>query len=219
MARWLRCWLLSLLVLPATSPPAFAAPNPCEQAAADSEVAEHLPTGLLLAIGQVETGRWDATRARVAPWPWALNINGTAKWFPSREAALKALTEHWSRGTRSIDVGCFQVNLLHHPTAFADLAEALDPGANGAYAARFLTLLRNRLGNWNAAVAAYHSSDPLLGTPYQQLVFARLARPFVPSTVSVSIHVWTPAESGDDAHVVSIVTKSASLPHVIVPTR
>jgi hypothetical protein len=222
MAGRLRRWLLVCLLFHQGAQAAPAATNPCERAATESEITEHLPPGLLAAIGRVETGRWDAAQARMAPWPWALNVNGVARWFASRDAALQALTGYWAQGVRSIDVGCFQVNLLHHPTAFSDLTEALDPAANGAYAARFLTLLHSRLGNWNAAVAAYHSADPALGTPYQRLVFSHLQGPAIPSVPIQGFRVWTPAESVDDMHVVSLTAIAGGpgkLPRVIVPGR
>ena len=47
-----------------------------------------------------------------------------------------------AQGVRSIDIGCMQVNLMHHPNAFATLDAAFDPLANALYAARFLTELR-----------------------------------------------------------------------------
>ena len=47
---------------------------------------------------------------------------------------------------RSIDIGCAQVNLMHHPDAFASLEQAFDPMANADYAARFLKQLHDTHG-------------------------------------------------------------------------
>ena len=61
---------------------------------------------------------------------------------------------------RNIDVGCVQVNLMHHPAAFADLGQAFDPSANVAYGAWLLATLRDATGSWERAVALYHSARP-----------------------------------------------------------
>jgi phytoene dehydrogenase-like protein len=73
---------------------------------------------------------------------------------------------------RSIDVGCMQVNLMHHPDAFANLDLAFDPQVNAAYAARFLKELFAQTGDWTKAAALYHSATPELGAEYQRKVLA-----------------------------------------------
>ena len=78
-----------------------------------------------------------------------------------------------AQGVRSIDVGCMQVNLMHHPNAFASLDAAFDPTANALYAARFLNTLYGTSGSWVQATAAYHSQTPAIGADYQQRVMAR----------------------------------------------
>ena len=149
----------------------------CEQAGTAAEQAHGLPAGLLLAIGRVESGRWDTTRDRQIPWPWTINAAGKGHWFETADDAIRTVRSLLDGGTRSIDVGCFQVNLLHHPRAFADLAQGFDPDANAAYAARFLTSLQARAGSWEAAVAAYHSADSARGFAYRQQVFATWLTP------------------------------------------
>jgi Transglycosylase SLT domain len=69
-------------------------------------------------------------------------------------------------------VGCLQVNLMHHPEAFATLDEAFDPAANVAYAARFLHELFAESQDWAQAAAAYHSRRTDLGIAYLQQVLA-----------------------------------------------
>ena len=80
------------------------------------------------------------------------------------------------QGVRSIDVGCFQVNLMHHPNAFASLPEAFDPERNADYAARFLVSLHGRTGDWPAAAARYHSATPGLADAYRARVLAAWSR-------------------------------------------
>ena len=96
------------------------------------------------------------------PWPWTINAEGTGRFFESKAEAIAAVEALQARGVRSIDVGCMQVNLMHHPHAFASLDEAFDPQANAAYGARFLSALHHDLGAWPAATAAYHSQTEKL---------------------------------------------------------
>jgi hypothetical protein len=84
-------------------------------------------------------------------------------------AAVAALQAH---GVRSIDVGCAQVNLMHHPDAFASLEQAFDPERNAAYAATLLNHLHTQTGDWSRAAALYHSATPELGADYQRKVLA-----------------------------------------------
>ena len=99
-------------------------------------------------------------------------------------------------GVQSIDVGCFQINLMHHPGAFPDLATGFDPMANAVVAAHFLASLREELGAWEPAVAAYHSRTETLGTPYRDLVLAAWHGTPPPAAVVravAGIRVWGPA--------------------------
>lgn len=155
----------------------------CRDQAAIVEHAAGIPPGLLLAIGKRESGRWDAQTGGVLPWPWTVNREGEDHIFELRDEAVAYVAAAQREGSRSIDVGCFQINLMYHPAAFATLEEAFDPTANAAYAARFLIELHDRAGNWETAVADYHSATPWLGTPYREAVFATwhgLAEPAAP---------------------------------------
>ena len=164
----------ALAASPPVGPPPFhpLPLGPCEQAAAAAEAAHGLPAGLLLAIGRIEGGRRDAASGRGMPWPWTINAAGKGQWFETRDAAVQAVEAARAAGIRSIDAGCFQISLLHHPGAFADLNQAFNPGANAAYAARFLRALFARAGSWEGAVENYHSADPARGLAYRDQVFA-----------------------------------------------
>jgi hypothetical protein len=148
--------------------PGFA----CRQAFRAVERETGLPRGLLLAIGRVETGRTDR-RGSFTPWAWSLRANGRAEYLDSREAAVRRVTELRSAGVRAVDVGCVQVNLHYHDEAFPTVSRALDPMANARYAARFLKRLHDELGDWPAAVAAYHSRTPSRGQAYRDRVMAQ----------------------------------------------
>jgi len=199
--------------------------NDCEQAGQSAEQAYGLPRGLLLAIGRVESGRWDARLGRVVPWPWSVDASGQGRLFDSGSDAIAAVRALQLADSPSIDVGCFQINLAYHPDAFATLTQAFDPDANARYAAQFLASLRARFGNWQDAVAAYHSATPELGEPYRQRVFASWTGETevslvssVQFTVIAGVRVWGPS-TGSVAQR-AIATPAAdpvALPRVITP--
>ena len=79
------------------------------------------------------------------PWPWTVDAEGQGAFYDSKELAIAAVRALQARGVRSIDVGCMQVNLMHHPNAFNSLEQAFDPVARNAnYAAQFLTELHGQ---------------------------------------------------------------------------
>ncbi len=167
----------------------------CTEAAAVAEAGAGIPAGLLLAIGLVESGRTDAAGVR-APWPFAIQSGGAGRFLASAEEAVAAVQALQAGGVQSIDVGCFQINLLHHPGAFPNLATGFDPMANALAAARFLLSLREELGAWEPAVAAYHSRTETLGTPYRDLVLAAwhgTPAPVAAVRAVAGIRVWGPA--------------------------
>jgi hypothetical protein len=216
--------------------------NACEQAGIAAEQANGLPAGLLLAIGRVESGRWDPERGRTTAWPWAINAAGKGQWFEAKDAAVQTVGTLRESGVRSIDVGCFQINLLWHPLAFTSVEQGFDPAANARYAAKFLLSLFGRTGSWEAAVEAYHSADPALGYAYRQQVFSTWsaastltavasapvsvvattmlasvpkAPPVAMPLVIAGVQIWTPMPVGTAAGVVAMPPADPSL----VPVR
>jgi hypothetical protein len=171
IARILLLLIAAMLAAPARAQglPAFAS---CETAIGSAQQAEALPAGLLPAIAQVESGRFDPATGRIRPWPWTIDANGNGQMFDTKAQAIATVRALQARGVSSIDVGCMQVSLLHHPFAFATLDDAFDPAANAAYAARFLRTLFAESGNWSIAAADYHSRTPALGADYATLVMA-----------------------------------------------
>ncbi len=147
----------------------------CGTAIAAAERGGGIPPGLLAAIARVESGR-ARPGGGVAPWPWAINAGGTGRYPETKAAAVAEVEALRARGIASVDVGCMQVNLFHHPQAFPSLAAAFDPPTNVAYAARFLRELHARTGNWAEAVAQYHSGEPGRGLAYHsRVIVARVA--------------------------------------------
>lgn len=152
------------------------ATDPCRIAIALTERTSFIPDRLMQAVAVMESGRRDA-RGAVVPWPWTINVEGVGAMFDTKEAAIAAVRAHQARGVRSIDVGCMQVNLMHHADAFTSLEEAFDPTANARYAARFLQQLLAQTGSWPRAVAGYHSLTPDIGGDYARKVLAIWAQP------------------------------------------
>jgi soluble lytic murein transglycosylase-like protein len=204
----LRSWALLLGLVFAAVPSRAVADvgEACRAQASIAERAAGIPEGLLLAIGKRESGRFDPQASGVLPWPWAVNREGEGRFFASRAEAVAYVAAAQHEGSRSIDVGCFQINLKYHPTAFASLDEAFDPTANAAYAARFLSELHDREGSWETAVADYHSATPWLGAPYREAVLAtwrgvaevtsQMRSPLLePVRVIMGIRIWTTGQA------------------------
>lgn len=221
--------IVAILSAPALAYDAGSA-DACQTAGIDAELLHAVPPGLLLAIGRVESGRRDPATGKVAPWPWTINAAGAGRQFETDAEALGTTRLLREQGVSSIDVGCFQVNLAHHPNAFVSLEDAFDPHANADYAARFLAALRMRTGSWEEAVAAYHSATPERGGPYRDQVLAGWTRrgaapkpspaPLMQSnpvrnwtaSLQQGVRVWTPGAPGTAPSVIAIRSASASQP-------
>jgi hypothetical protein len=146
----------------------------CRAAIITAERAGALPPQLLAAIGRVESGRRDPVSGRMAPWPWTINAEGQGTFYDTKAQAVAAAQALQARGVRSFDVGCMQINMMHHPNAFTSLEQAFDPSANAAYAVRFLTALHAQTNDWARAAGLYHSATPELGAAYESQVATAL---------------------------------------------
>ncbi|MDA7964365.1 lytic transglycosylase domain-containing protein [Ruegeria sp.] len=184
--------LLVLLVLPL--PAAAITADICDQAARRAAETEGVPLKVLRAITRVETGR--VRDGRLAPWPWAVNVEGQGYWFASEAEAKAHIFNIFHAGTRSFDVGCFQINYRWHGKAFRSIDAMFDPDENAGYAARFLKQLYAELGSWPAAAGAYHSRTPNLAKAYSgrfQTVLAQLGDAPLPQTAQASRDPFTAA--------------------------
>ena len=131
----------------------------CEAAIATAEKKYDLPKGLLGSIAKLESGRPIGSLRDIRAWPWTINADGTGLFLDSKAAAIAWVQQAQTTGQHHfIDVGCMQVDLPMHPTAFRSLDEAFDPVVNADYAARYLRSLQAEAhGDWNTAVGLYHS--------------------------------------------------------------
>ena len=140
----------------------------CFLAAAKVEKEFGIAKHLLFTIVSVESGQWDYKREQFMAWPWTVNAQGKGYYLKTKEEAVAKVIELQNRGIKSIDVGCMQINLKYHKDAFTNIEDAFDPQKNIEYGAKFLRKLYSSRGqDWNRAVMAYHSKDPVRGRKYK----------------------------------------------------
>ena len=143
----------------------------CSALIAQAESARNIPKHLLLAISLAESGRADPATGKRVPWPWTVMAEGKGRYFATKAQALAHVAALQGRGVRNIDVGCMQVNLHFHGSRFDNVAAAMDPVNNVAYATAFLTDLRRDLNSWTSAVKHYHSATPERHRIYRARVY------------------------------------------------
>lgn len=138
----------------------------CLSIAAEVEALYDIPRPLLQAIIITESG----------DNPYALNIDGQA-FYPADFLEAHRLLTWGAAQAGNTDVGCGQISLRHHGRFFGGSPEqALNPQFNVVYAARFLGEMYRRHGSWAAAVAYYHSADPVRQRAYVCRVIANVGR-------------------------------------------
>lgn len=158
----------------------------CANATRHAEEEYRLPKHLLFAMSLKETGRWNDERKESYTWPWTVTSGGKGRHYPTVFAAMAEVRRLLAKGTTNIDVGCMQINLRYHGTAFEDLAEAFDPLKNTDYAARFLTELKERHGSWRDAIEHYHSGNSVRGKNYRDAVTKLQQKAYRGETVTMA---------------------------------
>lgn len=137
----------------------------CEKAALVASQVTAVPLPVLRGILSVESGGKS----------WILNIDGADRSFSDPITAINAAANALKAGAKNVDVGCFQISTRHHSKAFRTLGEMMSPLRNAVYAGLFLQDLRSRFsGDWNKAIACYHSCEPTRGAAYLGKVVAAL---------------------------------------------
>jgi len=130
----------------------------------------NLPEDTLYSISINETGRKHSKKNVKITWPWSANVEGESFYFETQNEAIAFVKRQLMSGKESIDVGCMQVNLKHHPEAFNSVEQAFNPKHNIEYAANFLRKKYELLGTWSKAIAHYHSATEHLGEKYKKNV-------------------------------------------------
>jgi hypothetical protein len=187
----------------------------CRQAVIAAGHSAAIPDHLMSSIARVESGR-RGPDGQIQPWPWSINVEGADHVFDTQAQAIAAVQQYQAQGIRSIDVGCMQVNLLHHPQAFASLEQAFDPAGNATYAAHFLRQLFDQTGSWPKATAAYHSATPELGNAYQQKVASVMADE---TRLDTDLQAHTPALARSTAAGALMLGNRVEAAHVIPMTN
>jgi hypothetical protein len=168
----------------------------------------------------VESGGGLGT-ARAVPWPWSINVGGRGYFFPSKAAAIATVQTLQAAGRRVIDVGCFQVDLVYHPEAFASLELAFDPDANAEAAARILALARLSSSSWDVATARYHSASPIRGALYLGQVQAAWSSARIHGGMDRAVYAVLLSPAARQVRVITPVdtpeAKTAGLPRVLGP--
>tara|TARA_Y100001936_G_scaffold253201_1_gene316467 strand:- start:6875 stop:7573 length:699 start_codon:yes stop_codon:yes gene_type:complete len=131
----------------------------CKSAVKQAERENRMPNMLLHAVSLAESGRWHRKERASIAWPWTVTAKGKGTFYRDRNTAIRAVKKLQKEGINNIDVGCMQINLRHHKSAFKSLEDAFSPAVNTEYAAKFLKNLRRRTGSWAHAVGRYHSSN------------------------------------------------------------
>src|SRR5262249_36720224 len=170
-------WALAMVLLVAVPVAARAdtgddasTPNPWTmwaKATTKVEREDGIPRQLLRAISKAESGRYHEGKQVVMAWPWTVTAAGRGRYLETKADAIAEVEALQARGVKNIDVGCMQVNLQHHPDAFASLEDAFDPLTNVTYAASFLKTLAAEQGSWPKAAAYYHSQNPARYSGYR----------------------------------------------------
>lgn len=170
--EWAMAIMAAVLLLAAGGPAHATIPGLPTQALCAAETAKaertySIPSQLLDAISLVESGKYDRESKAVLAWPWTVMAEGEGRYFPTKAEAVAEVKKLKARGVKNIDVGCMQVNLMYHGTAFASLEDAFEPSANVGYAARFLRGLYSSTNHWPTAASYYHSQTPHLAANYR----------------------------------------------------
>lgn len=118
---------------------------------------EKVPAEILYAVACAETGQ-RMSDGEIRPWPWALNVAGESRFYPTREAAHRDLTRELAEHS-SIDVGLGQISWHWHRSLLGTAWQALDPYFNLHTAARLLKdqFEACQCQDWWTAVERYHA--------------------------------------------------------------
>jgi soluble lytic murein transglycosylase-like protein len=119
----------------------------CAVLAKQAERDYDIPSGLVQAIAQVESGHN----------PWAVAVGSKTMVKNDKDDAARVIR---SRPAKGIYVGCMQLSVKHHEWAFDDKLDMLDPAQNVDYGAQLLVELQEATGNWSKAVQRYQGGSP-----------------------------------------------------------
>jgi hypothetical protein len=151
--------------------PIILASNICTSHIQRVELLEGIPKNLLAAMARVESGRYNGAKKIVEPWPWTVQSQGKSNYFGTKAEAVNHVKALQKKGIKNIDVGCMQMNFLHHGHKFRSIEEMFEPAHNVAQGAKYLKQLKSHKNQaWSTAVGNYHSFTPVHHIRYKNLV-------------------------------------------------
>ena len=146
---------------------------------------------ILYGIALMESGTSFNGMRSFGPWPWAMNINKTAKYYSSREAARKVLAQEVENGNSRVAVGMWQIYLKYNAHYVDDPLDLVDPVTNLRVAALVLRDCGDSYGTLRDVLSCYHSGDvDDAGIAYASRVLAlakRWGQPFRISSVPAEV--------------------------------
>jgi hypothetical protein len=161
---------LALVAMLVASPVAVNALEPLYR-----DVAEYVgvPASVLYAMSLAESGQ--LRDGRFAPWPWTLNIAGTAQRYQDRQAMFDGLMAALRSGEMMIDVGPMQINWYWQYPLMGSPWRITDPAVNIKIGAQILKTHYDRSGDWWEAVGRYHRpaerpEDQVIAEQYRRRV-------------------------------------------------
>lgn len=132
----------------------------CRYHIESTERALDIPTNMLAAIGQVESGKYSKYHKRVEAWPWTVYARGRGQFFQTKTQAERYIAMLIAEGEENIDIGCMQLNWRHHHKHFKSIGEMLHPRHNVQYAGKLLVHHYKSTQDWKKACGNYHSKTP-----------------------------------------------------------
>lgn len=162
--------LASSLNASAAADKEFAESKKCSSHFSYFEKKYDIPKDTLYAISLQETKKKHSKLNIQVVWPWSVNVQGIGHHFKTKDEAIKFTRQKQAEGITSIDVGCMQINLKHHPEAFSSLEQAFSPRRNVAYGAKHLRAKYNDSKKWDKAIGHYHSFNKLQSKKYYRNV-------------------------------------------------
>ena len=128
----------------------------CSRSIILQEELHQIPKGILHIIFNLENRKHSKQINNLGNRAWGVSIKDFKVNYDTAKEAISEVEILLTEGGQSISVGCMQINLKKHPTAFSSLKEAFNPNENVKYVAKTLLKLRKSSHSWLAAIKKYH---------------------------------------------------------------
>lgn len=140
----------------------------CIGYAIEAEEKNGIPSGLLVAISLVESGRGGAPQA------YAMNVAGRSIYAKNSTDAVRHLRGSDGKLRSNSYVGCMQLSVGVHSRQFGQLEQMIQPRHNVNFAANLLTRLHRQEGSWRSALARYNGGSQRVAQNYICKVWSHL---------------------------------------------